>query len=210
MLLRRWFAAFSVRAVPNFRLALACVINSLNAHDVLQTIELGIALKAEAVMFNRINLTRSTLPVAAQLVPSVHQLAQALDAAEEAARRYGVSVAVSVPIPPCVIDVSRYKNLHFGWCPRGGAGAYYTISYNGLVRPCNHSSVILGDLRTEGFAEIVMREATRLPSNPSHPNAKLPASVARLLPGRGCLAASHECFGTATRMDPFIAQCLSA
>ena len=194
----------------NFRLALACVINSLNAHDVLQTIELGIALKAEAAMFNRINLTRSTLPVADQLVPSVQQLTQALDAAEEAASRYGISVAVSVPIPPCVIDVSRYKNLHFGWCPRGGAGAYYTISYNGLVRPCNHSSVILGDLRTEGFAEIVMREATRAFWQPIPPECENCQHPLRDSCRGGCLAASHECFGTATRMDPFIAQCLSA
>lgn len=194
----------------NFRLALACVINSLNAHDVLQTIELGIALKAEAAMFNRINLTRSTLPVADQLVPSVQQLTQALDAADEAARRYGISVAVSVPIPPCVIDVSRYKNLHFGWCPRGGDGAYYTISYNGLVRPCNHSSVILGDLRTEGFAEIVMRESTRAFWQPVPPECQTCEHPLRDSCRGGCLAASHECYGTATRMDPFIAQCLSA
>jgi MoaA/NifB/PqqE/SkfB family radical SAM enzyme len=156
----------------NFRLVLACVINRLNAHDVLQTIELGIALKAEAAMFNRINLTRLTMPLADQLVPSKEQLTQALDAAEEAARRYGISVAVSVPIPPCVIDISRYQHLHFGWCPRGGDGAYYTISYNGLVRPCNHSSVILGDLRTEGFAEIVKRESTKLSGNHCRRNAK--------------------------------------
>src|ERR1017187_8151033 len=54
-----------------------------------------------------------------------------------------------------------YQHLHFGWCPRGGSHAYYTVSYNGLLRPCNHSSAILGDLRTEGFAEIVARESTR-------------------------------------------------
>lgn len=194
----------------NFRLALACVINRLNAHDVLRTIELGIALKAEAAMFNRINLTRSTLPVADQLVPSVQQLKEALDAAEEAARRYGISVAVSVPIPPCVIDVSGYKNLHFGWCPRGGEGAYYTISYNGLVRPCNHSSVILGDLRTEGFAEIVMRESTRAFWQPIPPECQKCEHPLRDSCRGGCLAASHECYGNAARMDPFIAQCLSA
>ena len=160
------------------------MINSLNAHDVLQTIELGIALKAEAVMFNRINLTRSTLPVAAQLVPSVHQLAQALDAAEEAARRYGVSVAVSVPIPPCVIDVSRYKNLHFGWCPRGGAGAYHTISYNGLFARAIilQSSLAICEQKASPRSSCAKRPAPS--GTPSHPNAKTARSVARLLPGR--------------------------
>lgn len=193
----------------NFRLILACVVNRLNAHDVLQTIELGIALKAEAAMFNRINLTRATLPLADQLVPSVAQLTQALDAAEEAATRYGMTVMVSVPIPPCVIDVSRYEHLQIGWCPRGGDGAYYTIGYNGLVRPCNHSSVILGDLRRESFAKIVTRDSTRAFWEPVPPECQKCEHPLRDVCRGGCLAASHECFGTAEKMDPFIAPCLS-
>ena len=44
-----------------FRVVMACVVDRLNFHDVLRTIELGIALRAEAVLFNRINLNRATL-----------------------------------------------------------------------------------------------------------------------------------------------------
>lgn len=194
----------------NFRLILACVISRLNAHDVLPTIELGIALKAEAAMFNRINLTRATLPLADQLVPSVAQLTQALDAAEDAATRYGITVMVSVPIPPCVIDVSRYEHLQIGWCPRGGDGAYYTIGYNGLVRPCNHSSVVLGDLRKESFAEIVTRDTTRAFWEPVPPECQNCEHPLRDVCRGGCLAASYECFGSAEEMDPFIAHCLSS
>ena len=194
----------------NFRLALACVINRLNAHDVLQTIELGIALKAEAALFNRINLTNSTMQLADQLVPTIQQLKQALDAADEAAGRYGIPVAVSVPIPPCLIDISSYKNLHFGWCPRGEDGAYYTIGYNGLVRPCNHSSMILGDLRTEGFAEIVRRERTRVYWQPVPRECEICRHPLRDSCRGGCLAASYECFGAGNRIDPFVTACLSA
>lgn len=194
----------------NFQLALACVINRLNAHDVLRTIELGIALKAEVALFNRINLSRYTLPLADQLTPSVEQLRDALDAAEEAASRYGIAVAVSVPIPPCVIDISRYRHLRFGWCPRGGEGAYYTVSYNGLLRPCNHSSVILGDLRKDGFAEIVMRESTSAFWRLVPPECQNCDHPLRDSCRGGCPAASHECYGTAARIDPFVAHCLSA
>ena len=193
----------------NFRLALACVINSLNAHDVLQTIELGIALKAEAVLFNRINLTNLTLPLADQLVPSAEQLRQALEAAEKAASSYGIAVAVSVPIPPCVIDIRRYKHLHFGWCPRGGEGAYYTIGFNGLVRPCNHSSVILGDLRTERFADIVTSESACAFWQPVPPECRKCRHPLRESCRGGCPAASYECYGTAVRIDPFVTCCLS-
>ena len=192
-----------------FQVALTCVINRLNANDVLQTIELGIALKAQAVLFNRINLSRSTLPLASQLVPSATQLTEALDAAEEAARRYGIAVAVSVPIPPCIVDISRYRHLHFGWCPRGGDEAYYTISYDGTVRPCNHSSVVLGDLRRESFAEIVTREATRKFWQPVPVECQNCEHPLRDVCRGGCLAAGHECYGSGDRMDPFVAQCLS-
>jgi pyrroloquinoline quinone biosynthesis protein E len=193
----------------DFRLAMACVVNSLNAHDVLQTIELGIALRAQAVLFNRINLSRAALPLADQLVMSADQLRQALAAADEAARLYGITVAVSVPIPPCVVDIGRYEHLHFGWCPRGGDGAYYTVSYNGLLRPCNHSSVVLGDLREESFAEIVMREETQAFWRPVPPECGDCQDPLRDSCLGGCPAASHECYGTAARIDPFVTRCLA-
>jgi pyrroloquinoline quinone biosynthesis protein E len=190
-----------------FRLALACVVSRLNAHDVWRTIELGIALRAEEVLFNRVNLSRATLASAGELVPSVAQLRQALDAAEEAARRYGIAVAVAVPIPPCVLPLGRYPHLHFGWCPRGGPEAYYTVSYNGLLRPCNHSSVILGNLRTERFADIVQREATRAFWRPVPPACRQCADPLREVCRGGCAAASHECFGSTGMIDPFVEQC---
>jgi radical SAM protein with 4Fe4S-binding SPASM domain len=193
-----------------FPLALTCVVNRLNAHEVLETIELGIALKAQAVLFNRMNLSRSTLPVADQLVPSIAQLRQALDAADEAAQRYGISVAVSVPIPPCLIDISRYRNLHFGWCPRGDEGAYYTIGHNGLIRPCNHSSVVLGNLRKERFADIVMSESARAFWQPVPAACQSCEHPLKDSCRGGCLAASHECYGSADLIDPFVAHCLSA
>ena len=188
----------------NCRLALSCVINRLNAHDVLQTVELGIALGAEAVLFNRINLSRHSLPMADLLVPTVDQLTHALDAAEEAVRRYGIAVAVSVPIPPCLLDLSRYEHLHFGWCPRGSKEAYYTIGYNGLIRPCNHSSVILGDLRTENFSAIVTRERTEDFWKPVPLECQRCDHPLRDVCRGGCPAASDECYGTRSRIDPFV------
>ena len=190
-----------------FRLALACVINRLNFHDVLRTIELGIALEAEAVLFNRINLSRATLASAEELVPSAEQLRQALAAAQDAAERYGIAVAVSVPIPPCVLDLRPYPRLHFGWCPRGGTQAYYTVSYNGLLRPCNHSSAILGDLRTEGFGEIVARKSTRAYWRPLPAECRQCPEPLRDSCRGGCPAASYECYGSANRIDPFVASC---
>jgi len=185
-------------------LAVTVVLNRLNCHDVRQTMELGIALGADAFLLNRINLSRMTFPVADRLVPTVAQLKEALSAAESVVCDYKAMVSVSVPIPPCILDVGLYKSLHFGWCPRGSKDAYYTISHNGLLRPCNHASVVLGDLRQQNFAEIVDNENTRqfwepIPSeclDCKHPLASLCRG--------GCPAASHECYGNRDRWDPII------
>lgn len=186
------------------RLAVAIVVSQFNSENIRPTMELGIALGADAFLINRVNLTSLTLPMAKHLVPGERQLRHALEAADSVAADYGASVSVSVPIPPCVLDPGPFKNLHFGWCPRGGNEAYYTIGYNGMVRPCNHSSVLLGDLRTRKFSEIVNSDASREFWEPT-PDAcrTCQHELANLCRG-GCPAASHECYGSSNRWDPYI------
>jgi PqqA peptide cyclase len=191
-------------SVQDCRLAVAVVVTSLNAHDVRRTMELGIALGADAFLLNRVNLSRTSLPIAHRLVPTAAQLQGALAAADGVARDYGAMVAVSVPVPPCVIDPEPYTHLHFGWCPRGGSDAYYTVSHDGLLRPCNHSSLVLGDVRRQGFAEIVTGDRTREFWEAVPPACRECAHPLAGVCRGGCPAASHECYGTGDRWDPFI------
>jgi pyrroloquinoline quinone biosynthesis protein E len=184
------------------KFVLACVINRLNTPHVRRTIELGIALGADAVLLNRINLSRHILPLAADLVPPASALREALQAADEAAARYGIMIAVSVPIPPCVIDPRPFPHLHFGWCPRGNNEAYYTIGCTGLLRPCNHSSVILGDLRKESFQKIVSGKKTREFWAPVPRECLACPHPWKDRCRGGCPAAADECYGTRERMDP--------
>ncbi len=186
------------------KLAVALVVTRQNSTHVFKTIELGIALGASAFLFNRVNLGRQALPIAAELVPTAEMLGESLASANDAAAKYGVAVAVSVPVPPCVVDPGDFPDLHFGWCPRGGPDSYYTIGCTGLVRPCNHSSVVLGDLRSESFADIVSGRKT------AGFWASFPEEcIACKHPLRdrcrgGCPAAADECLGTPTRRDPFV------
>jgi len=186
------------------KFVLACVITKLNAHDVAGTIKLGVALGAEAVMLNRVNLSRRAFRLAEQLVPTVAQLNASLRAAEELAGTYGIPVAVSVPIPPCLADPREFPHLHFGWCPRGDRNAYYTIGCSGLLRPCNHSSVILGDLRAEGFADIVGRRHVKEFWKSVAPECQQCTHPLKEQCRGGCPAAADECYGSPRRMDPFV------
>lgn len=183
---------------------LTCVITRLNAHDVTRTIKLGIALGAQAVLFNRINLSRRVFLRGKHFVPDASQLKASLREANEISAKYGIPVAVSVPIPPCVADPSEYPHLIFGWCPRGNSDSYYTISSNGYLRPCNHSSVVLGDLRTQGFTEIVTgHKALDFWASTTIECEECKHPLKDKCRG-GCRAAADECYGTAERRDPFI------
>jgi radical SAM protein with 4Fe4S-binding SPASM domain len=192
------------------QVAISVVVNRLNAHLVREALELGIAIGGQAFLLNRMNLSGHTLAAADWLAPTSTQLQQALAAAESVAREYGASIAVAVPIPPCVADPEPYPHLHFGWCPRGGKGAYYTVSHNGLLRPCNHSSAILGDLRTQSFERIVRsRRAAAYRSRVPTECRVCDHPLARACRG-GCPAASYECFGRASVVDPLVNIALAA
>lgn len=183
---------------------LACVITKLNAHDVERTIKLGLALGAGAVLLNRINLSHHVLPLASRLVPSESQLRLALEAAEKAAERYAVPVVVSVPIPACLANPRDYPHLHFCWCPRGGKDAYYTVSCSGQLRPCNHSSVVLGDLAKQNYGEIVAGEAAKQFWDGLPFQCRACENPLRNQCQGGCRAAADECHGTPLRIDPFV------
>lgn len=186
------------------RLAVSVVVNRLNAQDVRPTMELGIALGADSLLLNRVNVSRVIFPVAAQLVPSPEQIRSALAAADSVAEDYQATVAVSVPVPPCLVDPEPYRHLFFGWCPRGGKEAYYTVGHNGLLRPCNHASAVLGDLRKQGFAEIVDSAASAAFWKPLPPACRACQHPLAGACRGGCPAASQECYGTRERWDPII------
>jgi MoaA/NifB/PqqE/SkfB family radical SAM enzyme len=178
------------------------VATRLNALDVLNTTELGIALGATSIMYNRINLSRGTKSYANELVPTVTALEQSLGLLQEAVLKYGIQAFCSVPIPPCIVDIAAYPKIKFGWCPRGGENSYYTIGYNGLLRPCNHSSVILGDLRTEGFSEILSRERCKLFWQTIPEKCTKCSHPLKDKCRGGCTAASDEFYGSQLSIDP--------
>jgi radical SAM protein with 4Fe4S-binding SPASM domain len=185
-------------------LAVTVVVGAFNAHDVYRTIELALGLGAEAIMLNRVNLTPRMLQESQHAVPTLQQLREALWSAELVAGEYDVTVGVSVPVPPCLLEPAEFPHLRFGYCPRGGEDSYYTISHNGLLRPCNHSSVVLGNLRRQRFAEVIDSAATR------EFWAAVPVECASCAhPLRedcrgGCPAAAEECGGSRDHVDPFV------
>ena len=185
-------------------LVIAIVLSRQNLKDIDKTIELSLAIGADAILINRVNLTAHSMPLRSDLVPSAEELKAALNLVEETAGKYNIEIALAVPIPPCIIEPTNYKNIHFGWCPRGGNDCYYTIGYNGMVRPCNHSSIIMGDLRKKSFKEIIKSPKAKKLWTTFPIECEGCTNPLRNECYGGCPAASFESHGTYGHIDPFV------
>jgi radical SAM protein with 4Fe4S-binding SPASM domain len=176
-----------------------------NCRDVYQTGELAMILGARALMYNRMNAGAFNGRNAAELLPTGAMVRENLDDLERLAAAYGMPVAASVVIEPCVVDVRKYQHISFAWCPLAGGESYFTIDPSGNVRICNHSPTILGNLAHDRFADIyyghpyVREFAETLPDECAGCDPELLA-----LCRGGCKAAAEQFYGTLRRVDPFV------
>ena len=181
------------------------VASRKNCRDLETTAELAVACGASGLMYNRLNLSAHNFSSADQLLPDPASIQENLDALERIAGTYDLPMAVSVVVEPCVVDVSKYEKLRFGWCPLAGKDSYFTIDPAGNLRICNHSPVILGNLFEESFAHIYyhhpyvreFRDAWPEECRNCRPEWK---EICR----GGCKAAAEQCYGTIRRVDPFV------
>ena len=183
----------------------AFIATRQNYRDVYQTGELAMILGAKALMYNRMNVGAFNGRRVAELLPTAAMVRENLDDLERLATAYGLPVAASVVIEPCVVDVRKYERISFGWCPLGGGDSYFTIDPVGNVRICNHSPTILGNLLHDRFADIyyghpyLTEFAETLPAECTGCDPELLA-----LCRGGCKAAAEQYYGTLARVDPFV------
>ncbi len=200
-----WDAALA--AMTNIRLhrgqvAASFVATRLNIEDLYQTIRLSFAFGARAVMFNRFNPGGRGRLHLNDLLPSIDQVRRALAVAESASVEFGMPIACSIPIQPCLIDTSAYPHIGFGYCAAGTERAYYTIDPLGNLRPCNHSTTILGNLLAQSFGDLVAAE--KLTSfTRAMPESCLPCEQRAACQG-GCKAAAQVCYGSLQAAEPFL------
>ena len=182
----------------------AFVATRLNIGDLYETIKLAFAFGARGVMFNRFNPGGRGRANLRELLPSVEQVREALAVAESASVEFGLPISCSIPIQPCLIDTRAYPHLGFGYCAAGTERAYYTLDPLGNVRPCNHSTTILGNLFEESFGDLVSPQ--RLDGFVEAHPAFCAACQQRALCQGGCKAAAQVCYGSPTEMEPFLRQ----
>ena len=186
------------------RFVVAFIATRLNAADLERTVQLAIAMGAEAIQYNRMNAGAYNYQYLSELLPTVEMIKDNLDTLQAMSVQFGIPVSCSVPIPPCLIDIQQYPDLYFGFCPLAGENSYFTIDPAGNLRVCNHSSTILGNLREQSFHELYMHPYVRdfkytLPSNCLSCQPQY-----RDRCHGGCKMAAAECYGSFREDDPFV------
>jgi radical SAM protein with 4Fe4S-binding SPASM domain len=178
------------------------VATALNIGDFRQTAELALALGADGIMLNRFNPGGRGCANLDLLQASPDQLAGLLRQADDFAVESGMGISCSVPIPPCLVDTSRYPHLSFGYCAAGSPRAYYTLDPMGNVRPCNHSKTILGNINETGMREMLGSQ-TMQRFKAARPRFCRGCRLEKKCQGN-CKAAAEVCYGDPCACEPFL------
>jgi radical SAM protein with 4Fe4S-binding SPASM domain len=182
----------------------AFVATKLNSPDLYRTMELAIALGAVGIMYNRINLSANNIRYSDQLLPTNAMIQKNLEELETINEKYNIPIASSVPIPPCLIDISKYKRIKFGFCPRGGEESYYTIDPSGNLKTCNHSPVLLGNIQPEKFTDIIKHPYVQKFRDTLPEECESCSLELKMRCYGGCRAASEACYGSLKEVDPMV------
>jgi radical SAM protein with 4Fe4S-binding SPASM domain len=178
------------------------VATKLNLPDLYEMIRLAFAFGARGIMLNRFNPGGRGREYLDELFPAVSEIQQTLEIAEAASVEFNLPISCSIPIQPCLIDTSQYEHLGFGFCAAGTDRAYYTLDSLGNLRPCNHTTTILGNLLEESFADLIAPERISkfVTAAPAFCN---PCKLRQICQG-GCKAAAQVCYGSLYSEEPFL------
>lgn len=122
---------------------LNCILNMKNLLEIPDLIEFSIKKKANSIVFERyIGNEISGFSIDKKNLKTV------IERVERFIKHYEKRQLIlwGSCIPSCFV-----KNRSSCW----GGKNYFTITTEGKIRPCNHSPVIIGDLNTDDFEELV-------------------------------------------------------
>jgi len=110
-----------------------------------ETLEFAKSLGARGAMFTRFNPGGEGLRHWRRLGPSKEDLRSAMKTLMEFAEENpDLTITCGVPVPPCVLGFTDYGRVKVGYCNAGGD--LIAIDWLGNLRPCNHSSLIIGNI----------------------------------------------------------------
>jgi radical SAM protein with 4Fe4S-binding SPASM domain len=186
------------------------VVTHRNAAHVASILDLWQSLNARQIALSRFSPAGYGSTFAAELLPTRDDMHAALDQALPFAQR-GMRLFSAMPLPPCVIEVERYKDwIRIGSCSIATAKQVFALGTGGELRNCTlHRTAIGGvqDILSED-ADLtrLVHDADVMAYRSQVPEFCQGCSHAASC-GGGCGAASEWLFGGRRHTpDPFLWQ----
>ncbi len=177
-----------------------------NAGELAGVMELCLVLGIRGLSYNRMSPTGWAVDEVERLLPEVAHVEADLETANRLAPRYQIRVSTAMPIPPCLVRMSRYPHVNFGFCSVGSHSPNIVIDPLGNTRSCNLSSTVLGNIREQTWAEI--HQNPYLETFPKRvPEVCRGCAYERTCQG-GCKESGAATYGSAEIPEPFVRQAL--
>lgn len=180
------------------------VVTRKNAAAVGRILSRFESLGVETVALSRFSPAGYAAEQAADLLPSRRDVITALSLAEPFGRERGMSLQMTMPVPPCVIDTADYPHIRFASCPIGTEHQEFSLGTSGELRHCTLHTESLGNVKQTSFAELVEADAVRAYRDVT-PEFCAPCPMKADCLG-GCGAAAATLTGDPRGLDPFVAQ----
>jgi radical SAM protein with 4Fe4S-binding SPASM domain len=176
-----------------------------NYADIGPTAHLAMMLGANSFLYNRINVGAANLHHSEELFLTPAMVEENLRVLDEIAAATGFPISTGVVIEPCMVDIARYPHIRFNWCSLAGEQSTLIVDPAGNFRVCEHSSVVLGNVRRDSVRDIYEHHTyveafrTTWPTECANCDNALKESCRG-----GCKAAAEQAYGTFARVEPFV------
>ncbi len=200
----RVLAGIDALATAGVYVSGSLLVTARSAQSASRVLQRFASLGILGIAFNRFNPSGFAMEAAQPLLPTRTQVLVALAAAEEMAHSDGVSITCTMPIPPCIVDEEAFPNVAFGTCSAGTMVGEPAVDPDGMLSLCTLQRRPVGDLLHSGLTALLESSAARnfREAVPDFCRGCLHESTCL----GGCGAAAEWVFGTATALDPFVAQ----
>jgi radical SAM protein with 4Fe4S-binding SPASM domain len=190
------------------------VITKKNAHRTGETLALFHSLGVRQISLSRFSPAGYAASFAAQLLCTRDELTvafeQALPYATGQAVEGKMHLAVTMPVPPCAVEVERFAPIQFGVCPIGTSAQELALGPDGKLRNCTLHRAAIGGVADVLDPAVDLRDLLRAPEITEY-RRKSPEFCAGCLHEKtcagGCGAAAEWVLGDARATpDPFVWQ----
>ncbi len=181
------------------------VATQKNIHTLSDTFNLSYALGVRNFSFNRFNPCGNGKTFTDDLQLSPSELTRGLEICEQFAIEHpNVVIHSPINIPPCLVDLQKFKHIHFTLCGVGFKQKMIHMDYLGNIRLCPFAQTIIGNIQHMTLREMFQTEKSKNFIK-AHPIFCNKCKMVKKCQG-GCKASSDNCFGNPNLENPFLAR----